>query len=67
MDSKNAKYFENCIDRKDLVAFACEEKEDMKLLHQKLRNEEKLSVNMIHAPPATALGYAPHRPISDLQ
>lgn len=67
MDSNNAKYFENCISHKDLVSFVCEQKEDMALLHQKLRNEEKLKVNMTHSPPATTVIHTATRPISELK
>lgn len=67
MDSNNAKYFENCIPQKDLVSFVCEQKEDMALLHQKLRSEQNLKVNMTHSPPATTCNHLATRPISELQ
>lgn len=67
MDSNNAKYFENCISQKDLVSFVCEQKEDMALLHQKLRNEEKLKVNMTHSPASASVIHQAQRPIGELK
>lgn len=66
LDSSNAKYLENCIAERDLVAFTCEEKDDMSILHRKLRVEQKLSVNILHSSAATEVAHKARQPISKL-
>lgn len=44
-----AKYVENTVAIKDLTAFVCTDKEDMKQLIKKLRNEMGLQVNVAHS------------------
>lgn len=56
-DSRHAKYLEACVSTQDLVAFVCEQMEDMELLHRKLRGELRLNVNLIHSPAAEQLAY----------
>lgn len=66
-ESKYAKYLENCIADRDLTAFTCECKEDMSLLHRKLRVEQKLNANMLHSNAATTVMYRAHRDINELR
>lgn len=66
-ESKYAKYLENCIADRDLTAFTCECKEDMTLLHKKLRIELKLNANMLHSDPATSIKYRAPRDINQLR
>lgn len=42
-----SKYFENVIAIRDLLAFSCENKDDVQKLFQCLRKEQKLDVNII--------------------
>lgn len=65
-ESKYAKYLENCIADRDLTAFTCECKQDMTLLHKKLRIEQKLNANMLHSDAATAVNYRANREINQL-
>ncbi|XP_011310907.1 structural maintenance of chromosomes protein 5 [Fopius arisanus] len=48
-DSKYSKFFENIIAWKDLVAFVCEDKDDMGLLLNHLRTRQKLKVNAVYS------------------
>lgn len=66
-ESKYAKYMENCIADRDLTAFTCECKEDMSLLHKKLRIEQKLNANMLHSDAATTINYRAQRDINQLR
>lgn len=66
-DSRNAKYIEACVNQRDLIAFTCELKEDMELMHQKLRTEQRLNVNLIHSPAAQRLAYRAPRDIAELE
>lgn len=67
LESNNAKYLENCISERDLIAFTCEEKDDMSILHQKLRVEQKLNVNMLYSAASNELSFRARNPISKLQ
>lgn len=62
-----AKYVENCVQQRDMIAFVCEDVEDMNLLIQKLRSEQKLNVNIVHSEPATSLRFRSKVPIDELK
>ncbi|XP_060521570.1 structural maintenance of chromosomes protein 5 isoform X2 [Cylas formicarius] len=49
LDNSKAKYLEACIPLQDRLAFTCVEKEDMNMLIRCLRQEKKLSVNVVHS------------------
>lgn len=66
-DSDNAKYFENIIPVRDLVAFTCERKVDMEILHKKLRTDESLNINIVHSAASDQVNFQPKRPINQLQ
>lgn len=66
-DSSHAKYFENVISVRDLIAFTCERKEDVSLLGRKLRNEQHLNVNIVHSEAAQSVSYRPQIPIEHLR
>ncbi|XP_065087737.1 structural maintenance of chromosomes protein 5 [Ochlerotatus camptorhynchus] len=67
-NSDNAKYLENTIAKRDLIAFTCEDKDDMKLFLQKVRQEMKLEgVNVVHSEPADQLLYRSKVPIQNLE
>lgn len=65
-EPRNAKYVENSANTRDLVAFTCEQKEDMELMHRQLRGVQKLNVNLIHSAPAERLQFRAQQPISEL-
>jgi len=46
-DARYAKYLENIVSNKDLVAFICEDAEDVKTFMHKMQ-EMKLTVNIFH-------------------
>jgi len=46
-DARYAKYLENIVSNKDLVAFICEDAEDVKELMHRM-HEMKLTVNIFH-------------------
>ncbi|XP_017484448.1 PREDICTED: structural maintenance of chromosomes protein 5 [Rhagoletis zephyria] len=56
-DPAHAKYFENTISIRDLLAFTCENKEDVSLLVNELCVKQKLQVSVGHAPPASKINY----------
>ncbi|XP_072759051.1 structural maintenance of chromosomes protein 5 [Anoplolepis gracilipes] len=48
-EASYAKYLENIIPFRDLVAFTCENKQDMNLLLNYLRDQQKLQVNAVYS------------------
>lgn len=62
-----AKYVENTIAFRDLTAFVCEDVDDMTLLIKKLRNEQKLNINVVHQEPANSMMYQSRIPIDQLK
>ncbi|XP_067615843.1 structural maintenance of chromosomes protein 5 isoform X2 [Eurosta solidaginis] len=66
-DPDHAKYFENTISTRDLLAFTCERKEDVSLLVNELCVKQKLQINVGHAPPANKLNYRADIPIESLR
>ena len=61
-----AKYFENTIPAKDLLAFTCEEKSDVSLLLEELHRKKGLRINVIHSPAAKECEYS-CEPISQIR
>ena len=68
-DKESAKYIENTIAMKDMVSFICTNKDDMKQLIKKFRNEMGLRVNLAFSedsdqvdfePPCDIQNYPPH-------
>lgn len=66
-EASYAKYLENIISYRDLIAFTCENKQDMKLLLMYLREKQKLQVNVIHSDPIKQVSMQPNIPIDDLR
>lgn len=50
-EASYTKYLENVISFRDLIAFTCENKQDMNLLLKYLRDQQKLQINVIHSDP----------------
>uniref|UniRef100_A0A182PUN3 Structural maintenance of chromosomes protein 5 n=1 Tax=Anopheles epiroticus TaxID=199890 RepID=A0A182PUN3_9DIPT len=64
----NVPFLENTIGVRDMVAFTCENTEDMNLFLRKTREEMKFQgVNAIQSDPATELTYQPRIPIGNLK
>lgn len=53
-----SKYFENVIALRDMLAFSCENKDDIQTLFGYLRAEQKLNVNIIHTRPVRSLEFS---------
>ena len=66
-DASYAKYLESVIPFRDLVAFVCENKRDMNLLLQYLRDDQKLQVNAVHSDPTKHVSMEPHIPIQNIK
>jgi hypothetical protein len=66
-DAKYSKYFENIIPQRDLVAFICEDKNDMNLLVKYLLDQQKLKINIIHSDPNKDLSYLSHIPLHNIK
>ncbi|XP_046478425.1 structural maintenance of chromosomes protein 5 isoform X1 [Neodiprion pinetum] len=64
--AKYSKYFENIISNRDLCAFVCENKQDMNLLMQFLRDQEKLQINCVHSDPDKIINMNPNIPIENI-
>lgn len=62
-----AKYLENIIPFRDLIAFTCEDKEDMNLLLKYLRDQQKLKVNVVHSDPMKRISMQPNIPIENIK
>ncbi|XP_055908199.1 structural maintenance of chromosomes protein 5 [Eupeodes corollae] len=63
-DPNNAKYFENTIALRDLLAFTCESKTDMSKLVDILTIQQSLPISILYSPPAAQCEYRPSQPIS---
>lgn len=66
-DVNYAKYLENIIPFRDLVAFVCENKRDMNLLLQYLRDEQKLQVNAVHSDPMRNVSMQPRINLDEIR
>ncbi|KAG5343223.1 SMC5 protein, partial [Acromyrmex heyeri] len=66
-DASYAKYLENIIPFRDLIAFTCEDKRDMNLLLKYLREQQKLKVNVVHSDPMKRVTLQPNIPIESIQ
>ncbi|XP_053957144.1 structural maintenance of chromosomes protein 5 [Anastrepha ludens] len=66
-DPEHAKYFENTISIRDLLAFTCENKEDVSLLVNELCVKQKLKISVGHASPANKINYRADIPIDSLR
>lgn len=54
-----SKYIENCVKVKDLIAFTCEETEDLNKFLKICRVDNKLEINAVHSPPSDTLEFKP--------
>ncbi|KAG5329555.1 SMC5 protein, partial [Acromyrmex charruanus] len=66
-EASYAKYLENIIPFRDLIAFTCEDKRDMNLLLKYLREQQKLKVNVVHSDPMKRVTLQPNIPIESIQ
>lgn len=66
-EASYAKYLENIIPFRDLIAFTCEDKRDMNLLLKYLRDQQKLQVNVVHSDPMKRISMEPCIPIENIK
>ncbi|XP_012059137.1 PREDICTED: structural maintenance of chromosomes protein 5 [Atta cephalotes] len=66
-EASYAKYLENIIPFRDLIAFTCENKRDMNLLLKYLREQQKLKINVVHSDPMKRVTLQPNIPIENIQ
>lgn len=66
-EASYAKYLETIIPVRDLIAFTCENKQDMNLLLKYLREQQKLQVNVVHSDPMKRVSMQPAIPIENLK
>lgn len=66
-DASYAKYLENIIPFRDLIAFTCEDKRDMNLLLKYLRDQQKLQVNVVHSDPMKRVSMQPNISIENIK
>ncbi|XP_043507403.1 structural maintenance of chromosomes protein 5 isoform X1 [Frieseomelitta varia] len=62
-----AKYLENIIPFRDLIAFVCEDKRDMNMLLHHLRDEQHLQVNVVHSDPTRHVSMDPIVPLHHIK
>lgn len=61
-----SKYLESTINYNDMIAFVCENAEDMNLLVNSLRSQQKLVVNVVHSDPNRRVRMQPNIPIEEI-
>ncbi|BFY96965.1 hypothetical protein BsWGS_00005 [Bradybaena similaris] len=64
MNPADAKLVEAHVNFNDLRSFICEDADDLDLFMRKVKNEMKLRVNIVKAPPEAASSFLPRHPIS---
>ena len=62
-DVRFAKYVENHVAEKDIMAFVCESKDDMNLFTDLVREEQQLRVNVVCDPGTPLNRLQPIKPI----
>uniref|UniRef100_A0A1I8MVV4 Structural maintenance of chromosomes protein 5 n=1 Tax=Musca domestica TaxID=7370 RepID=A0A1I8MVV4_MUSDO len=67
IDEKHAKYLENIIKIRDLLAFSCESAADLSVLATELCSKKKLEVSICHAPPPSESSFTPKVPIEEIR
>ncbi|XP_014296663.2 structural maintenance of chromosomes protein 5 [Microplitis demolitor] len=63
----HAKYVERVIAQRDLLAFVCENKDDMNLLLKYLREDRKLIINAVHSDPNKPYDNRPYIPLDQIR
>ncbi len=58
-----AKYVESHVSFNDMLSFVCEDKYDVEVFMKKLRDEQGLRINAMHAPEVDANTFRPKQPI----
>lgn len=66
-ETSYAKYLETIIPVRDLLAFTCENKQDMNLLLKCMRDDQNLQVNVVHSDPMKRVSMQPGIPIENIQ
>ncbi|XP_063976155.1 structural maintenance of chromosomes protein 5 isoform X3 [Diachasmimorpha longicaudata] len=66
-DNSYSKFFENTIPHRDLIAFVCEDKDDMSLLLTHLRTRMKLRVNVVYSDVFRPINMTPRISLNDIK
>ncbi|KAJ8402026.1 hypothetical protein AAFF_G00372610 [Aldrovandia affinis] len=66
-DPRHAKYMESHIPQNDLKAFVFQKQEDMEVFMTEVRDQQRLRVNAVIAPPESCADKPPSQPIQALQ
>ncbi|XP_072038157.1 structural maintenance of chromosomes protein 5-like [Amphiura filiformis] len=66
LDTQHARYIEHCIPMNDMIAFVCEDADDMELFLREVRDKQRLRVNAVKAPTQGMANYRSQRNISQL-
>ncbi|XP_043597499.1 structural maintenance of chromosomes protein 5 [Bombus pyrosoma] len=66
-EASYAKYLENIFPFRDMIAFVCEDKQDMNMLLHYLRDEQNLQVNVVHSDPAKDVSMNPIVPLQHIK
>lgn len=64
---EHSKFLENTISKRDLLAFTCENIEDMKLFVKTVKMEMKLKVSAVCSPPGYLKTYVPRLSIDNIK
>lgn len=64
LEKKNAQYVESQIPIKDMLAFVCEDKEDVERFLNELRGKQGLRISAVLMPPNPSTQYKPLTPIN---
>jgi len=64
-NSKNAKYVEGCVGFNEMKTFICLNKEDTLAFYKKVKEEQKLVINVSTRTDNSLEAYQPRRPISE--
>lgn len=67
LEPRFAKYVENVLPMRDRLAFTCVDKSDMNKLIRSLRENQKLSVNIVHSDMQDTNAFQPNIPIERLR
>ncbi|XP_038066980.1 structural maintenance of chromosomes protein 5-like isoform X2 [Patiria miniata] len=66
-NKEHAKYIEQAIPTNDMLAFVCEDAEDMELFVSLVREKQNLRINAVKSPNVPLASFQPNRPIADIK
>ncbi|XP_071794397.1 structural maintenance of chromosomes protein 5-like isoform X1 [Asterias amurensis] len=66
-NKEHAKYVEKAIPLNDMLAFVCEDADDMEMFVNLVRDKQKLKINVVKSPAEPLANFRPQRPIDDIK